>query len=312
MKKRTTKKVRRHVRRSVRRFLQIITTLLVGIIIIGITSIILEDEDYNHCGAVTTYCNKVNPEVLQNTEKEYVWGIDISQWQKNLITTEWLKEAKKAELQFVYIQIGRRSPETLELQDLTSYAYNYAMMCEEAQIPFGFYFLTEAQSSEQALEELSFIQSFYASISGKYAYHNFPLMIDVEERFESKEVTTQKGNAIKLLLRKLPSDTVLYIGTYRYAALNEYIPKGTTLWVADYRISKKEFHYTFDYVGGYFEMMSAYNMPHFFEPERIPDVKIWQYTADYNLHWEKGITTDEQPLDRNLMAKEYYDKYVNP
>ena len=85
----------------------------------------------------------------------------------------------KNNIKYVYIRAGGRGyGEAGNFYTDTNYK-EYAEACEFLKIPFGFYFLDEAITSEEVDEEVKFIKEFIEN--NRYRSNTLPIALDVEK-----------------------------------------------------------------------------------------------------------------------------------
>ncbi len=244
---------------------------------------------------------------------EYVWGIDISRWQTGCINQEWMHEAKRRGCKFVYIQFAKTNPDNKSDDCVLTYfqeAEAFAKMAEEAELDFGFYFLTDVKEEPNRIRELGIIVNFLNDVKKKFNFkmNTLPLMLDHEvygdeEALEDSNARCQMLERQILELNSASIYPIVYTSGSKLPELQEYLGEEQIFWVADSRFHERG--------------VPPKGFPEQYDTE---NVVMWQYTADDALIEERGISIsqiDSPPgstivqlgLDRNLMKKEFFLKY---
>lgn len=233
-------------------------------------------------------------EVADSVVPEVVWGIDVSHWNVELTNDpQFLPTIKAAGCQFVYIQIGKTADNSLK--DYWEYAKGVAMACEDAEILYGFYYLTEADVESEMYMELWFITKFFDTLSTlDLKFNKLPFVLDFEADGKEK---VEEQEQLKLLINHLHSEDiipVIYSSESMLSKLEETLQNpNQEYWMANHAL---------DETG-----IAPGQMPATMREN--PRIICWQYTDDENLLYERGVNTNNQALDRNLMPYNVWAYY---
>lgn len=139
-------------------------------------------------------------------------------------------------VKFVYIRAGGRGYGQAGNFYTDTNADEYAKACEFLKIPFGYYFLDEAISSEEVDEEVNFINEYI--FNHKYNYNTLPIAIDVEKHVESgraDEIWDTRYELINELMSKLKQNQKRAILYSNANLANKYLTDvNTEMWLAYY------------------------------------------------------------------------------
>lgn len=267
-----------------------------------------EDEEFVEDNTDTTMEDHIFPLGNVSINSNYVWGIDISRYQKGL-SDEYFDMLKQAECKFIYIQFGITSQNSMELLDFSEEAFTFARQAEEHEIHFGFYFLTESRTDQITQKEFDFIIQFLQNVKEKnFKYNIFPLMIDHEVATESYEIKQNKIKQLAKLVANLKSEgieTIIYTSSSRYDLLNETLGKNQLFWLANYNY----------YTPGIAPEKNNKNLPNFFTNN--PNVLMWQYSNNSHLLAERcsdfdvDSSIENRAIDRNIMKSEMFQYYTH-
>lgn len=139
-------------------------------------------------------------------------------------------------IKYVYIRAGGRGyGEAGNFYTDTVYK-EYAEACEYLGIPFGFYFLDEAITSEEVQEEFEFIKDFVSNNS--YKYNKLPIALDVEQHVEKGRadgIWDTRYNLVNELIEKIEQDGKKVIIYSNANIANKYLSNvNAKLWLAYY------------------------------------------------------------------------------
>ena len=174
-----------------------------------------------------------------NMKKELM--LDVSQFNlKNNFSSigEFKAFILNNNIKYVYIRAGGRGyGKAGNFYKDTNYK-DYADACEYLKVPFGFYFLEEAITSEEVDEEVTFVKEFLKD--NKYKYNELPVALDIEKHLETgraDEIWDTRYLLVNELTEKLESkniDTIVYSNAN---IANKYLTNvNTELWLAYYPI----------------------------------------------------------------------------
>lgn len=239
-------------------------------------------------------------EQIADIVPEVVWGIDVSHWNvEQTDNPEFIPNLKAAGCQFVYIQIGKTVENSLK--DYWEYAQGVAMACEEAELLYGFYYLTEADVESEMYMELWFITKFFKDTLSTLdlKYNKLPLVLDFETEGTEK---VDHLKQLSLLVNHLHSEDiipVIYSSESMLSRLEEALQNpNQEYWMANHAL---------DDTG-----IAPGQMPATMRENQ--KIICWQYTDDTNLVFERGVDTNGQALDRDLMPYNvwaYYQELCN-
>ncbi len=142
----------------------------------------------------------------------------------------------KNDIKFVYIRAGGRGYGQAGNLYTDANADEYAKACEFLKIPFGYYFLDEAISSEEVDEEVNFINNYIKNHA--YEYNILPIAIDVEKHVETgraDKIWSIRYNFVNELIAKLESNNKRAILYSNADLTNEYLTDvNAKMWLAYY------------------------------------------------------------------------------
>lgn len=171
-------------------------------------------------------------------------GIDISEFQDNI---DWQK-IKEANLDFIYLRVGRRGATTGLLYDDQEFANHY-YNASKLGVKIGVYFFSQAISSKEAIEEADFVVSKIKNLNIE-----LPIVYDMENvyienaRLEGANVLT-KTNSAKVFcdrIKELGYTPMIYTG--QHWSENDYNMeklKDNLIWQAYYGENYDNFLYPF-------------------------------------------------------------------
>ena len=120
---------------------------------------------------------------------ETVTGIDVSEFVGDI---DW-EQAKKAGVEFAILRVGYRGYETARFV-FDNNLHTYLQGCNDADVPAGVYFVSQAINEEEAIEEaetiLEMIQGYYVTM---------PIYIDLEgsaDTARTRNLTREEYTAI--------------------------------------------------------------------------------------------------------------------
>jgi len=173
-------------------------------------------------------------------------------------------------IKYVYIRAGGRGyGQAGKFYKDTNFK-EYADACEFLNIPFGFYFLDEAITSEEVDEEVKFIEDFIKE--NKYNYNKLPVALDVEKHVEkgrADEIWETRYTLINEMIEKLAQKDINAIVYSNANIANQYLTSvDGNLWLAYYpEITEKPDYWYSDTDGE-----GALN------PDLISKMVGWQFT----------------------------------
>ena len=140
------------------------------------------------------------------------------------------------DIKYVYIRAGGRGYGEAGNFYTDSNYKEYAEACEFLNIPFGFYFLDEAITSEEVDEEVNFIKEFIEN--NKYESNTLPIALDVEKHLEkgrADDIWDTRYILVNELIEKLQQNGYSAIVYSNANLANEYLSNvNTQLWLAYY------------------------------------------------------------------------------
>lgn len=139
-------------------------------------------------------------------------------------------------INYVYIRAGGRGyGEAGNFYTDTNYK-EYADACEFLKIPFGFYFLDEAITSEEVDEEVNFIKEFIEN--NKYKSNTLPIALDVEKHIEkgrADDIWDTRYILVNELIEKIQQNGYSAIVYSNANIANKYLTNvNAKLWLAYY------------------------------------------------------------------------------
>lgn len=170
--------------------------------------------------------------------------LDVSKFnmQNNFCTIgEFKAFLLKNNINYVYIRAGGRGyGEAGNFYTDTKYK-EYSDACEFLKIPFGYYFLDEAITSEEVDEEVKFITEFIQN--NKYENNILPIALDVEKHIETGRadgIWDTRYILVNELIEKLQQNGHSAIVYSNAKIANQYLENvNAKLWLAYYpEISK--------------------------------------------------------------------------
>lgn len=178
-------------------------------------------------------------ESYKKSEMKKALMLDVSKFnmQNNFSTIgEFKAFLLKNNIKYVYIRAGGRGyGEAGNFYTDTNYK-EYAEACEFLKIPFGFYFLDEAITSEEVDEEVKFIKEFIEN--NRYKSNTLPIALDVEKHLEkgrADDIWDTRYILVNELIEKLQQNgysTIIYSNAN---IANKYLSSvNAKLWLAYY------------------------------------------------------------------------------
>ena len=147
----------------------------------------------------------------------------------------------KNNIKFVYIRAGGRGYGKAGNFYTDSKADEYAEACEFLNIPFGYYFLEEAISTQEVDEEVEFIKEYIKE--HKYNNNTLPIAIDVEKHIEpgrADNIWDTRYTYVNDLLNKIEKDGHRAILYSNANIANKYLYSvNSEMWLAYYPEIKK-------------------------------------------------------------------------
>lgn len=139
-------------------------------------------------------------------------------------------------IKYVYIRAGGRGyGKAGNLYKDPNYK-EYADACEYLKIPFGFYFLDEAITSEEVTEEFNFINEFLSD--NKYEYNKLPIALDVEKHLETgraDEIWDTRYTLVNELMDKIRNNGMNVILYSNANIASKYLTNvNSAMWLAYY------------------------------------------------------------------------------
>lgn len=221
--------------------------------------------------------------------------VDVSQFnmQNNFTSIEHFKAFLiNNNIQYVYVRAGGRGyGQAGNFYYDTNYK-DYAEACEYLKIPFGFYFLDEAITSEEVNEEVEFIDEFLKE--NNYHYNKLPVALDVEKHIEkgrADEIWDTRYNLVNELITKLNKKDIKSILYSNASIANEYLTNvNSKMWLAYYPNISEEPSYWFSST----DAEGASNK------ELISKMVAWQFS-------DKGIpNTISEKVDISIVYNEFF------
>ena len=175
----------------------------------------------------------------KKSEIKKVLMLDVSKFnmQNNFTTIgEFKAFILNNNIKYVYIRAGGRGyGEAGNFYTDQNYK-EFAEACEYLQIPFGFYFLDEAITSQEVDEEVNFINDFISN--NKYSNNILPIALDVEKHLEkgrADNIWDTRSNLVNELIVKL-NDSGKNVIIYSNAKIaNKYLTNvNAKLWLSYY------------------------------------------------------------------------------
>lgn len=235
--------------------------------------------------------------VGEEEHPQVVWGADVSHWNLELTDdSEFLKKFQNAGGSFFYIQVGITADD--KLQDYwETYALPLAKRCEEAGILYGFYFLTNCDVESERYMELWYITKLHQKIQEENLEHNhLPFVLDFESPSQGEDKTKHREQ-FPILLQQLEEEgiTPVIYSSYRewHDNLAMLFPKEQEVWIADYTISNSAISPN--------QLLASI--------KDNQQVICWQYSNDCLALDERGLNTDGQALDRDVMPYNVWRYY---
>ncbi len=185
------------------------------------------------------YIVSENIDSYKKSEMKKALMLDVSKFnmQNNFSTIgEFRAFLLNNNINYVYIRAGGRGyGEAGKLYTDPKYK-EYAEACEFLKIPFGFYFLDEAITSEEVDEEVNFIKEFVEN--NKYQSNTLPIALDVEKHLEkgrADDIWDTRYIIVNELIEKLQQNgysTIIYSNA---DIANKYLCNvNAKLWLAYY------------------------------------------------------------------------------
>lgn len=172
------------------------------------------------------------------TEKKELM-LDVSQFNmKNNFSSmgEFKAFILKHNIKYVYIRAGGRGYGKAGKLYLDDNYKEYADACEYLGVPFGFYFLEEAITSEEVDEEVKYIEKFLSN--NQYKHNKLPIALDIEKHVEqgrADEIWDTRYELVNEMIDKMNKaglDVIVYSNAN---VASEYLTGiNTELWLAYY------------------------------------------------------------------------------
>ena len=197
--------------------------------------------------------NKVDYYKTSKMKKELM--LDVSQFnlQNNFSSIgEFKAFVLNNHIKYVYIRAGGRGyGQAGNFYKDTNYK-DYADACEFMQIPFGFYFLEEAITSEEVDEEINFIQNFLQE--NEYKYNKLPIALDIEKHVEkgrADDIWDTRYVLVNEMIDKLQQKNKKVIIYSNASIANQYLTGvNTQMWLAYYPNIKEKPNYWYSDTDG--------------------------------------------------------------
>lgn len=139
-------------------------------------------------------------------------------------------------IKYVYIRAGGRGYGEAGNFYTDPVYKEYAEACEYLGIPFGFYFLDEAITSQEVQEEFKFIKDFISN--NPYEYNKLPIALDVEQHVQkgrADDIWDTRYNLVNELIEKIEQDGKKVIVYSNANIANKYLSNvNANLWLAYY------------------------------------------------------------------------------
>lgn len=139
-------------------------------------------------------------------------------------------------IKYVYIRAGGRGYGKAGKLYLDDNSKEFADACEYLGIPFGFYFLEEAITSEEIDEEIQFIEDFIEK--NQYKNNKLPIALDIEKHVETgraDEIWDTRYELINEMIDKMNKKGMDVIVYSNAGVASEYLTDvKTELWLAYY------------------------------------------------------------------------------
>ncbi len=168
--------------------------------------------------------------------------------------------------------------------------------CEYLKVPYGFYYIDEAITSEEILEEVDFMEKFLNE--NKTEQGVLPLVIDVESHDgagRADEIWEDRDELITELINEFSKRKIETIVYSNANTINEYLYTiDTKFWIAYYDLKKEipDYWYTES------DQEAAKNT------EFTDKIIGWQFT-------EKGIgEKPKYPVDLSLVENEFFREFT--
>lgn len=214
---------------------------------LGTNTYILESDISNNnepiykvkVGKKVGYIHKDDLKYFEETNMKKELMLDVSQFNmKNNFSSigEFKAFVLNNNIKYVYIRAGGRGyGKAGNFYKDTSYK-EFADACEYLHIPFGFYFLEEAITSNEVDEEVKFIEDFINE--NNYEYNKLPIALDIEKHLEEGRadgIWDKRYVLVNELIAKLEQKKYNVIVYSNASIANQYLTKvNTELWLAYY------------------------------------------------------------------------------
>lgn len=181
---------------------------------------------------------KIDEKIFQ--KNQYSLAVDVSQF--NIIDNEFKGEIdfsefiKNNNISYVYIRLGGRGWGTSGNMYYDDNAMHFVDICENMQIPYGFYFLDEALNENEIIEEVNFVNSFF--IDKNLNMNLLPLALDMEYQYGKGRADNIWNERVSLINRLVEEFYKIGINTIIYAngaRIETYLKNANCkFWVAMY------------------------------------------------------------------------------
>lgn len=186
------------------------------------------------------YIKAENVKYYEKSEEKKSLMLDVSKFnlQNNFKTIgEFKAFILNNNINYVYIRAGGRGYGEAGNFYTDSNYKEYADACEYLKIPFGFYFLDEAITSDEVTEEFEFINNFIKS--NEYEYNKLPIALDVEKHVETgraDSIWDTRYILVNELIKKLEENDMSVILYSNASITNQYLSDvDAKMWLAYYQ-----------------------------------------------------------------------------
>lgn len=190
-------------------------------------------------GKSVGYIKAENVKYYKKSEEKKSLMLDVSKFnlQNNFKTIgEFKAFILNNNINYVYIRAGGRGYGEAGNFYTDSNYKEYADACEYLKIPFGFYFLDEAITSDEVTEEFDFINNFIKD--NNYEYNKLPVALDVEKHVETgraDSIWDTRYTLVNELIKKLEDNNMSVILYSNASIADKYLSDvEAKMWLAYY------------------------------------------------------------------------------
>lgn len=198
------------------------------------------------------------------------FGIDISRWQGMFD----FEQAKREEIEFAIFKVGGADDKNIGMYYDSTYRRNYAE-CARLGIARGVYYLLDAESTEEAVEQARHCLSLVEGMKLQ-----LPVFVDVEGEALDADNLTEIINRFCEVIKEAGYDAGVYASASPLINLidvNAIKEAGNDVWCASYTAEK---------------------------PEIGVDIDIWQYGGGSD-NFIRDVHVAGQAVDQNFAYKDY-------